>query len=256
MSQVAETIVQSPARSFLRARWLYLVMQNYVIDPALLLRHVPAGTELDMWNGKTFVSMVGFLFQKTSVLGIPALGYRNFEEVNLRFYVRRRAPEGWRRGVVFVKEIVPKRLIAFIARAVYNEAYVALPMRHSLELPTSQKPGLFRYEWATGKEWNSLEAVVSGEPYLPDQNSEATFITEHYWGYCKQRDGGTVEYQVAHPRWRVWRAEQSKIICDTAKLYGPEFEAALCQQPTSAFAAEGSEVMVRRGRRIAVDYPR
>jgi uncharacterized protein len=226
-------------------------MLNYQIDPALLSRHVPPGTELDSWNGKTFVSMVGFLFQKTSVLGIPALGYRNFEEVNLRFYVRRLTSSGWRRGVVFIKEIVPRRLIAFIARAVYNEAYVALPMRHSLLLPVDSKPGKFCYEWGPGPVWHKLEVEVMGVPSLPAPDSEETFITEHYWGYCKQRDGGTVEYQVEHPRWRVWRARQAQLACDAQRLYGSEFVHALSQQPSSAFAAEGSEVIVRRGRSLA-----
>jgi uncharacterized protein YqjF (DUF2071 family) len=250
MSQVSETIVESTARLFLRARWEYLVMLNYEIDPALLARHVPRGTELDSWNGKTFVSMVGFLFQKTSVLRIPALGYRNFEEVNLRFYVRRLTSSGWRRGVVFIKEIVPRRLIAFIARAVYNEAYVALPMRHSLLLPVDSKPGKFIYEWGPGTVWHKLAVEVMGAPSLPAPDSEEAFITEHYWGYCKQRDGGTVEYQVEHPRWRVWRARHAQLACDAQRLYGSDFARALSQQPSSAFAAEGSEVVVRRGRRL------
>ncbi len=250
MNQVPEPIVESTARAFLRARWAYLVMLNYEIDPALLSPHLPSGTELDSWNGKTFVSMVGFLFRKTSVLGIPALGYRNFEEVNLRFYVRRQTLSGWRRGVVFIKEIVPRRLIAFIARAVYNETYVALPMRHSLLFPSENTSGRFRYEWLASTSWNKLEVEVSGTPEAPDLDSEETFITEHYWGYCKQRNGGTVEYQVEHPRWRVWRARQAELACESSLLYGPEFASALSQPPSSAFAAEGSDVIVRRGRRI------
>src|SRR5262245_60741200 len=121
-------------RRFLTAEWRHLVMLNYEIDPAALRARVPAGTELDSWNGKTFVSLVGFRVLRTRVLGVPVLFHRSsigkgisrtswgsFEEVNLRFYVRRRAPEGWRRGVVFVKEIVPKAAVAAVARWVYNE---------------------------------------------------------------------------------------------------------------------------------------
>ena len=239
-----------PASSFLHARWVNLVMLNYEIEPALLARHVPKGTELDVWNGKAFVSLVGFLFQNTTLLGLPALFHRNFEEVNLRFYVRRRTSEGWRRGVVFIKEIVPRRLVAWIARTVYNEAYVAFPMRHALSLPTSNDAGLIRYEWFADGKWNLLEVNVAGEAALPGEGSEETFITEHYWGYSRQRDGGTVEYQVEHPRWRVWRGQASRFDCDVAQLYGSEFAHALSRPPSSAFLADGSAVIVRRGRRL------
>lgn len=250
MSQAGSAIPSAPTGAFLRAQWLNLVMLNYEIQPDLLARYVPGGTELDDWNGKTFISMVGFLFQKTSVLGVPALFHRNFEEVNLRFYVRRRTPEGWRRGVVFIKEIVPKRLIAWIARAVYNEAYVALPMRHIEQLSEHESERSFRYEWLSERKWNALEVRVLGEPALAAPDSEETFITEHYWGYCRQRDGSTVEYQVEHPRWRVWCGIASRFECDVGKFYGSEFVQALSGPASSAFVADGSAVIVRRGRRL------
>ncbi len=181
MSQLELIAPPVPAKPFLRARWVHLAMLNYEIEPDLLAPHVPAGTELDSWNGKTFVSMVGFLFQETSLLGFPALFHRNFEEVNLRFYVRRQTNEGWRRGVVFIKEIVPRRFVALIARTVYNETYVALPMRHTLQLPGPKTGGTFTYEWLTNGMWNSLEVKTdSGQPTLPEVDSEETFITEHY----------------------------------------------------------------------------
>jgi uncharacterized protein len=250
MSQPERISPVPPEKSFLHARWVNLVMLNYEIEPALLARHVPKGTELDVWNGKAFVSLVGFLFQDTTLLGLPALFHRNFEEVNLRFYVRRHTSDGWRRGVVFIKEIVPRRLVAWIARTVYNEAYVALPMRHALSLPTSNNPGVMRYEWLIDGKWNLLEVEVAGVAALPGEGSEETFITEHYWGYSRQRDGGAVEYQVEHPRWRVWRGQASRFECDVAKLYGSEFATALSRLPSSAFLADGSAVIVRRGRRL------
>src|SRR5262245_39598094 len=123
-----DSMRQAPA--FLTAHWCDLAMLNYEVSPAVLSDLIPAGTELDSWGGHTFVSMVGFRFLRTRVLGLAVPGHSNFDEVNLRFYVRRNAHDGWRRGVVFVKEIVPHRAIAWLARALYNENYVALPMRH------------------------------------------------------------------------------------------------------------------------------
>ncbi len=237
-------------KTFLTARWEALAMLNYEIDPAILEPFVPAGTELDEWEGRYFVSMVGFLFLDTRLFGLPIPFHRNFEEVNLRFYVRRRAEDGWRRGVVFIKELVPRAAIAAVARWVYNERYEALPMRHEVRLPAGQGVGRVSYSWKTGGSWNRLGAEVAGEPELVPEDSEEAFITEHYWGYARQRDGSTVEYQVEHPRWQVWRAESASFDCDVGSLYGPEFRDALSGSPTTAFVADGSGVVVRSGRRL------
>ncbi len=232
---------------FLTAEWRDLAMLNYEIDPALLAPLVPQGTELDAWNGRTFASVVGFRFLDTRVRGLAIPRHRNFEELNLRFYVRRKALDGWRRGVVFVKEIVPRRAIAWVARTLYNENYFALPMRHRLE---AASPRRATYEWFHGGRWNALALEFEGSPSLPADDSEETFITEHYWGYARQRDGGTVEYKVEHPRWSVWRAAAATLDCDIASFYGPEFAACLCGTPSSAFLADGSAVTVRRGLRL------
>lgn len=230
---------------FLTAEWRDLAMFNYEIDPTALTSLVPRGTELDRWSGRTFVSVVGFRFRDTRVCGLAIPGHRDFEELNLRFYVRRNAPDGWRRGVVFVKEIVPRRAIAWLARALYNENYFALPMRHRLEATSSSRRAV--YEWFHGRRWNALTLDFTGASSVPADESEETFITEHYWGYARQRDGGTVEYQVEHPRWSVWRATAATLDCDVASFYGPEFAECLRASPRSAFIADGSAVIVRRG---------
>jgi uncharacterized protein YqjF (DUF2071 family) len=242
----------TPRKAFLTAEWKYLAMLNFEIDPAVLKPRVPPGTELDEWGGKTFVSVVGFLFLRTRVLGIPIPLHRDFEEVNLRFYVRRKSEEGWRRGVVFIKEIVPRFAIAAVARVVYNENYVAMPMRHALDLEHHglRRDATVEYGWRDRGDWNHLrvKTVGDGEPLIP--GSEAEFITEHYWGYAAQKDGGCVEYQVEHPPWHVWQVRESELLCDVAGLYGEPFVESLSAQPSSAFVAAGSAVVVRRGARL------
>ncbi|HEX6910706.1 MAG TPA: DUF2071 domain-containing protein [Longimicrobium sp.] len=242
-------VATPPAPPFLTAEWRWLVMLNYEVDPALLRPLVPPGTELDVWGGVTYASVVGFLFQRTKVLGIPIPFHRDFEELNLRFYVRRRGPEGWRRGVVFVKEVVPRFAIAAVARWVYNENYVALPMRHRVEL-SAQTGGSVEYGWRTGGRWSAVRAQVRGPARPLVEGSEEEFITEHYWGYAAQRDGGCVEYQVEHPRWNVWRAESAALDADVAALYGPAFAEPLAGPPRSALVADGSPIVVRQGRRV------
>ena len=146
--------------TFLIAEWRHLAMLNYELDAAVLKPHVPPGTELDSCEGVVYASLVGFLFLRTRVLGAAIPGHQNFEEVNLRFYVRRKEPGGWRRGVVFLKEIVPKRAIALLARGLYNENYVAMPMAHRLEANRVE------YGWRYGGKWNHLAVEIAGEPCL------------------------------------------------------------------------------------------
>jgi len=238
-----------PGRVFLTAEWRHLAMLNYEVDRKLLLKFVPRGTELDDWNGKVFVSLVGFRFLNTRVLGFPIPFHTNFDEVNLRFYVRRREGQEVRRGVVFIREIVPRAPIALIARAMYNENYVALPMSHQIDAH-GQNVTTVSYRWRTSRDWTAIALEVEGEPQPLDSGSEAEFITEHYWGYAAQRDGGTVEYQVAHPSWRVWTACRAELAGDVEELYGSELAAVLRGTPASAFLADGSSVAVMRGRRL------
>jgi len=235
---------------FLTAEWRRLVMLNYEIDPSVLAGYVPAGCELDSWAGRTFMSVVGFEFLHTRVLGMSIPFHRHFEEVNLRFYVRRKVEDSWRRGVVFVKELVPRRAIACVARRVYGENYISLPMRHSADGSADPGSMTLAYQWRRLGAWEGLSVRFSGSPTLPLDDAEETFITEHYWGYSRQRDGKTVEYRVEHPRWRVWRAAAALLECEVASLYGPEFVEALSAAPSTAFVAEGSPVVVRRGNRL------
>ena len=232
------------SQTFLTAEWRHLVMANYVIDPAVLKASVPAGTELDSWNGQYYVSVVAFHFLNTRLKGLAIPFHKHFEEINLRFYVRRNDGIEWKRGVVFVKEIVPKPTIAFVARTMYNENYIALPTRHHIQVNGKIQ---VRYEWKHNQSWNFIEASAAGDAAEVAEGSEQQFISEHYWGYTVQKDGGTKEYQVEHPSWRTWTATSSRLNIDIASLYGEQFFETLTQEPTSVFIADGSEVSVSSG---------
>lgn len=228
---------------FLTAQWKYLAMINYEIDKSILNPFIPQGTEIDLWKGKAYISLVGFMFLDTRVKGFTIPFHRNFEEVNLRFYVRKN--EDGRRGVVFIKEIVPRQAIAYLARRLYNENYVALPMKHQIIVEQSTVSA--KYQWKFNEKWHSMALQCKGEPYFPLAESEEEFITEHYWGYSIQRDGRTMEYQVKHPPWRIWKAEDFNVTVDMESLYGPAFAPFLQTRPASVFLAEGSDIQVFKG---------
>lgn len=235
------------ARVFLTAEWRKLAMANYSIDPALLQRYLPYKTELDLWNDICYVSLVGFMFINTRLLGFRIPFHSTFQEVNLRFYVRYKDVTGWKRGVVFIKEIVPKRALTFVANTLYKENYETMLMAHRWE--TNDDNLTVEYRWKL-KEWNSLQVQCAKDDVTIAEGSEAEFITEHYWGYTKIGEQRTSEYGVEHPRWKVYPVKNYAIHVGFGNVYGEQFEFLKNETPASVFLAEGSEIVVREGLKI------
>lgn len=219
-------------------------MANFEVDPSLLASRVPAGTELDLHEGRCFVSLVGFMFLDTRVLGFLVPFHVNFEEVNLRFYVRREIDGEVRRGVVFIKEIVPRFAIATVARKMYGEPYEAMKMSHVRSEST------VGYSWFRGKNKNRLEVEIDSNLGVPEEGSHGSFIIEHYWGYTKRGEKRTDEYKVEHPKWELFSVKHPKIEVDFGKTYGNEFEFLNDQPLHSVLLAKGSEIAVYKGHPI------
>ena len=233
-------------RTFLTAEWKHLLMLNYAVEPELLHPFVPVATELDAFAGRTYVSLVGFEFNNTRIAGAQVPFHRSFEEVNLRFYVRRAE----RRGVVFIRELVPKPAVVAVARVMFGENYACTRMSHSIYLNEESGAVSAEYVFGIGDERCTMRIEVESSPFIPPDESLAQFITEHYWGYARRRNGSTLEYEVQHPRWYVREASHSEFQGNAEAFYGAEFARVLHRPPDSAFLAEGSAVTVFRGIRI------
>lgn len=232
--------------SFLKAEWRKLAIANYAVDPAVLEKYLPAKTELDLWNETCYVSLVGFMFTNVRLLGIPIPFHTNFEEVNLRFYVRHNDSGEWRRGVVFIKELVPKRAITFVANTIYKEHYQTVKMNHRWKLDTN--PMEISYSWYNGNLKSSFSVKTSNQSQDLAANSEAEFITEHYWGYTRISETKTAEYEVKHPRWETYAVQDFSIDVNFAKVYGNDFQFLNSKQPVSVMLAEGSAISVENKR--------
>jgi uncharacterized protein YqjF (DUF2071 family) len=228
--------------SFLNAEWRKLAIANYVIDPSILEKYIPTGTELDLWEDKCFVSLIGFMFLDTKILGVKIPFHTNFEEVNLRFYVKRFKNNTWKRGVVFIKEIVPKPALTFIANTVYKEHYETLPMHHKWEENTVNR--VVEYQWKKNKVWQFFRITAALDTSEIIENSETEFITEHYWGYAKVNNLVTNEYEVTHPKWRQYKIESFEIKVDFGVVYGEDFGFLNKMKPESVMLAEGSKITV------------
>ncbi len=219
-------------------------MANYEVAPEILADRVPKGTLLDFHEGKCFVSLVAFMFLDTRVLGFPVPFHINFEEVNLRFYVKRETETETRRGVVFVKEIVPRFALAFVARTFYGEPYEVWRMSHA------KSENDLSYAWWKGDCQNQLKVKIGENLGVPDTESHGEFIIEHYWGYTQRGAARCDEYKVEHPKWELFSVDSAKIDVDFGKIYGEKFAFLNNENPYSILLAKGSEISVYKGAKI------
>ncbi|MCB9335996.1 MAG: DUF2071 domain-containing protein [Flavobacteriales bacterium] len=229
--------------SFLKAEWRKLAMINYEVNQELLKEYVPYKTELDLWQGKCYVSLVGFMFLNTQVKGCKLPGHINFEEVNLRFYVKYKTEQGEeKRGVVFIKEIVPKLIITWVANKVYKEHYETMSMKHDWQEDGNELK--VSYTWYKDNYENSILLEAKNMETPLKEGTMEFFIAEHYWGYSKFKNRQTTEYEVKHPSWGVYPVQKANISVDFGMVYGEEFSFLSEQKPASVFLAEGSEISV------------
>lgn len=234
--------------SFLKAEWRKLAIANFVVNPRFLAQYIPARTELDIWDNHCYVSLVGFMFLDTKLRGLAIPFHRNFEEVNLRFYVRYQEDGRWKRGVVFIKEIVPKHALTLVANLVYRENYQTMKMSHNWAEFEDHRT--VEYQWSLNRIKNSFFVKAALEKKKIAENSEAAFITEHYWGYTKVDKNTTFEYEVTHPCWDIYEVFDHQIKVDFGSIYGDQFSELSTIQPVSVMLAEGSKITVENKRKI------
>jgi uncharacterized protein YqjF (DUF2071 family) len=238
---------------FLSAEWRKLAVANYLVDPALLLPYVPLKTELDFITfpgdnrRRCYISLVGFMFLNIRIKGVQIPFHVNFEEINLRFYVRSRDGNNWKRGVVFIREIASKPMVSLVANMLYNEHYMTMPTEHSfIATPSALN---VEYRWKK-RNWNVFRVATEKTPMPISEGSEEEFIFENYVGYTKTRKNYSFEYIVEHPKWETYPVRSYQLDVDFGGLYGEAFGFLSKEKPASVFLAEGSGIVVKDSRRI------
>ncbi len=227
---------------FLKASWENIIMANYSVNPELLKPYLPKGVELDYYNNKTYISLVGFMFNDTSLFNIPIPFIGNFEEINLRFYVKRIEGDTVKRGVVFINETVPYKAVAWLAKKLYKEHYIAIPTKNSIEIIKNIKK--VKYSWKMKQKWNKLEVNTYTEKEAMASESMEEYIFEHYYGYTKVANHLAQEYRVNHPKWLINKVINYSIDCDFQGMYGDDFSCLNNCEPESVIMAEGSPVSI------------
>lgn len=228
-------------RTFLTAEWRDLIIASYAVDESLLTPRLPPGLELDRFEGRAACSLVGFRFLQTRVFGVRWPGLVNFPEINLRFYVRERTTG--QRGVVFVRELVRSRRVAFVARRCYNEPYFRASIGESIERTDDALRVAYDFAIFGGHGRMSVEADPVST--TPPEDSPEHWFKEHQWGYGVNRRGRCLRYEVRHPVWACHRVRSATIDVDWARVYGPEWSAMKHAEPVSTVLAAGSPIEVR-----------
>lgn len=229
-------------KQLLTADWTNLLIATFEADKRLLREYIPSKTELNDWNGKYYMSLLGFMFSRPVIASIPSPFYRCFEEINLRFYVRHKSRSGWRNGVVFIKEIAPSKLIGLTAKWLYHENFISLPMTHAFT--SNDRESKTAYYWDTGHEWNHLELATGINPREPVPYSLESFTRDHYYAYTRQSPGKTREFEIEHPPWRIYPAISFDMKLDAATIYGKQFVDYFKQPPSTSFLMDGSRTNV------------
>ena len=239
--------------TFLKANWENIIMANYVIAPEILAPFLPKGVSLDLHNGKAYVSLVGFMFKKTKLFNVPIPYLGTFEEINLRFYVIRKEGAISKRGVVFINETIPYKIVAWMANKLYKEHYTVVPTRHSITKDLDLQK--VKFEWLLNKKWNSIYVEASNESQVLKKGSLEKFIYEHYYGYTKIDENQTEEYRLQHPSWKINPVLKTQINCDFRAMYGESFSVLDHTEPEAVFIDEGSSVKVEWKRtKINIDH--
>lgn len=227
--------------TFLRANWENLIMANYEMEPTALVPYLPKGVELDFYNNKTYVSLVGFMFKKTRLFGVPIPFFGSFEEINLRFYVKKIEDGKIKKGVVFINETVPFKIVALLANKLYKEHYISIPTKNSIKIAEHKQ---IKYEWKINDKWNSIAVKSDTNKYTIEKATIEEFIFERYFGFTKISNSSTQEYQIRHPKWMTHKMLDTHIDCDFKSMYGDAFSGLSNQTPDSIILAEGSQVSV------------
>ena len=230
-------------RPFLTAEWLNVAAVTYAVDEARLRPYLPRGATIDTLEGSPRVSLVAFEFRRTRVGGLAIPRHIAFPEINLRFYVR----YGGERGVVFIRELVPRWAIASVARWLYNEPYQRVPMRFGAQ--TTPEAGVL--VWHRFGHDNLLTMRGSADAAVPADGSAAHWLTDHSLGVGRRRNGTTLLYNVAHPTWALRKVEDVRVDVDFGALYGPEWAWLGDAKPSHLSLAVGSPITVSRPQAIA-----
>ena len=236
--------------TFVSAYWSDLILLSYAVPDRLLLPRI-APFDLDYWDGQAYVSVVGFHFGKTRILGVPPgpllPNVANFAQWNLRTYVRRKVNEVGSShakqaagGIVFLKEFVPSPMVTGLVRTLYNENYVTAPLSLTLQSEGNTLDVCYSLEVGGRKHTIAAKSVLA--PSKLKAGSADEFFIERYWGSPGAYGNKVISFQIAHAPWNTYDISSCDVDADFGLLYGKDWEFLNNRKPDYAAWCDGSSV--------------
>ena len=239
---------KSDRKTLYAAEWREIVVINFEIDPKLLRNFIPPKTELDFFNETSFVTLMARACKNVKPYGWPIVFAKSIDQILLRFYVKRKVGDTWRRGVCLIRDYLPKRKASFFLNWMFKHSFTQVPIKRTSSnfesgLPT-QLPTV-EYQWTTGDYVNHIKVNARSQMRQQEQETKESFVLDHHYGYTV-KEGKTYEYYVEYSPWAMWDAQSGSFDCDTENVFGRPFVRALKQRPASVFLARGSDVIIYR----------
>lgn len=232
------------SQPLITAAWTNIAVVTWEVEPDLLAPYVPPTLSLNLRDSMAFVSLVGLQFSNLRVRGVRVPGHQHFDEINLRFYVRKTGYQ----GVTFIREYAPRPLAALMARILYSEPYRAAPVRG--RITADEATIVAGYEIDYGGRTSQFSLTGQRPPVRPDNTTLEHFLLEQHWGFTTTRGGQMMRYEVEHPVWHIYPIVSYTLDFDFAAVYGPKWAVLGESEPRSLVLATGSDVTISRPRRI------
>src|SRR5947208_1274723 len=111
--------------------WRDLTFFHWPVHPSVIAPHIPAGLDVDMYDGSAWISLTPFLIDNLRPPLTPGLPWiSRFPETNLRTYVRDRTGYG---GIWFFSLEAARAAAVLGARLSYRLPYMWSKMRVQVE---------------------------------------------------------------------------------------------------------------------------
>ena len=199
--------------ALLEMRWRDTLFAHWPVDPSLVAERLPAGLDVDSYDGDAYLGVVPFEMADLRPRGSP-VGL-SFGELNLRTYVRRDGEP----GVYFFSLDADDRLGVGVARTAFRLPYY----RAEMSIDRRDETVRFRSRRThAGEPPLSFEARYrpEGEPFVADPGSLESFLVERYRFFTADDRGRLWVGDIEHEPWQLRRASATVARNDTFAANG------------------------------------
>lgn len=229
-----------------RGFWRNVVHVNYQIAPEVLHPYLPPRTEILLFQNKCFITLTALVYDQVKFKGLNIPLHREIPEVNLRFYVSAADGSKSKNGVVLLKRIIAKPLLAFAGQLLFQEQYAVMPISYFVRKQSTER--LVKYFWKNNPpygEWHSLSVKTSHSSIAFNEDDQVAFLTKPTLRFSGGRSMRTRVSEIEYKVTNVFEVDDYQLDVKFSVLFGGKFQFLSRQKPESVYLLEDSEVTVR-----------